>query len=292
MKETPDSTDEKPVNENRDKRRQLLQTLVASGAIAGSALPSQWRKPVVNSVILPAHAQTSGLAFGGPINDGLGLLDRVISPAYAGRSFSDGCIRLDVSSGSVTIKIQDNGDSTFNAITEVKNNKFSTTVGPAEVNGELITDDEGNITHIVGTVEGHGFTATTGEASTCPRAKAKGACESAVLMALLESGPTGALYVRGEHSINGACSKTLYGDYPVAFLIADGVTFDYHTTGDQECSVTETAFIDGCVISSSFNVNSASSSYGVGVGSEITLRFEAPGGCVCSTTATVALDGD
>lgn len=286
MKKTPDSTDEKPVNENRDKRRQLLQTLVASGAIAGSALPSQWRKPVVNSVILPAHAQTSGLAFGGPINDGLGLLDRVISPAYAGRSFSDGCIRLDVSSGSVTIKIQDDGDSTFNAITEVKNNKFSTTVGPAEVNGELITDDEGNITHIVGTVDGHGFTATTGEASTCPRAK--GACESAVTVASLDL--AGTLVVHGVHSLNGACYKSKRSDnYPVAHLISDGVTLGYHTTGEQDCSVTETAFIDGCDVSSTFTVISVGSSTGVADGSEITLRFEAPGGCVCSTTATVEL---
>lgn len=43
------------------KRRKLLKTIAAgSGAIfAGGLLPESWTKPVVNSVVLPAHAQTS-----------------------------------------------------------------------------------------------------------------------------------------------------------------------------------------------------------------------------------------
>lgn len=42
-------------------RRRILRTLLASGGmIAGTrALPEQWAKPVVESVILPAHAQGS-----------------------------------------------------------------------------------------------------------------------------------------------------------------------------------------------------------------------------------------
>lgn len=44
----------------RVDRRKLLGAMVASGAISGAALPEKWRKPVVNSVILPAHAQTTG----------------------------------------------------------------------------------------------------------------------------------------------------------------------------------------------------------------------------------------
>ena len=44
-----------------ESRRKLLKTIAAgSGAvIAGKSLPEDWTKPIVNSVILPAHAQTS-----------------------------------------------------------------------------------------------------------------------------------------------------------------------------------------------------------------------------------------
>jgi len=42
-------------------RRKLLKSIIAgSGAIlAGKSLPDSWAKPVVDSVMLPAHAQTS-----------------------------------------------------------------------------------------------------------------------------------------------------------------------------------------------------------------------------------------
>ena len=47
-------------------RRKLLKSIAAgSGAvIAGKSLPESWVKPVVDSVMLPAHAQTSTCAFG------------------------------------------------------------------------------------------------------------------------------------------------------------------------------------------------------------------------------------
>lgn len=42
-------------------RRRLLQKLVASGAVA-AVLPSKWTKPIVESVVVPAHAQASPVA--------------------------------------------------------------------------------------------------------------------------------------------------------------------------------------------------------------------------------------
>lgn len=44
-----------------EKRRKLLKSIAAgSGAvIAGKSLPENWARPVVDSVMLPAHAQTS-----------------------------------------------------------------------------------------------------------------------------------------------------------------------------------------------------------------------------------------
>lgn len=44
-----------------ESRRKLLKSLAAgSGAvIAGKSLPDEWKQPIVDSVMLPAHAQTS-----------------------------------------------------------------------------------------------------------------------------------------------------------------------------------------------------------------------------------------
>ena len=50
---------------NKKSRRNILKKL-AVGGIAGAALPTQWSRPVVDSVMLPAHAQTSDdTVFGG-----------------------------------------------------------------------------------------------------------------------------------------------------------------------------------------------------------------------------------
>jgi len=52
-------------NENRKQpvdraRRNALKIIVAGTAAAGSlAIPSRWSKPVVNSIILPVHAQAT-----------------------------------------------------------------------------------------------------------------------------------------------------------------------------------------------------------------------------------------
>ncbi len=47
-------------NEVKQPSRRKVMTVAASTAVvAGAALPSKWAKPVVDSVLLPAHAQTS-----------------------------------------------------------------------------------------------------------------------------------------------------------------------------------------------------------------------------------------
>lgn len=42
-----------------ETRRKTLKAILASGAVAGVALPDSWKKPLVDAVILPAHAQAS-----------------------------------------------------------------------------------------------------------------------------------------------------------------------------------------------------------------------------------------
>ena len=50
------------IKKSSESRRKLLKSIAAgSGAIvAGKSLPENWSRPVVDSVMLPAHAQTSG----------------------------------------------------------------------------------------------------------------------------------------------------------------------------------------------------------------------------------------
>jgi hypothetical protein len=45
-------------------RRRLLKTLVGGAAAAAGALPERWTRPVVDAVLLPAHAQATGAVTG------------------------------------------------------------------------------------------------------------------------------------------------------------------------------------------------------------------------------------
>ncbi len=69
-------TDKK--NMTAENRRNLLKTIAAgSGAIiTGKALPDSWARPVIDSVLLPAHAQTSGGPYGGTSNNSITMNDR------------------------------------------------------------------------------------------------------------------------------------------------------------------------------------------------------------------------
>jgi len=93
------ATNDNTQGKRQDARRRLLRTLVAGGgAMAGSRLlPDDWRKPVVDKVLLPAHAQGTllpGGAFAGAaelllLGDNSGpapgsLLDLVVGTAHAG----------------------------------------------------------------------------------------------------------------------------------------------------------------------------------------------------------------
>ena len=40
-------------------RRQVIKVVTITGAIATVVLPSKWAKPVIEAVIVPAHAQSS-----------------------------------------------------------------------------------------------------------------------------------------------------------------------------------------------------------------------------------------
>ena len=49
---------------SRHRRNLLKSTVVLSGIISAKSLPETWTKPVVNSVVLPSHATTTGPGVG------------------------------------------------------------------------------------------------------------------------------------------------------------------------------------------------------------------------------------
>ena len=59
-KHTEDLSNQNPEISSPSKRKVLASIGVSSGVLGASALSGQWAKPVVNSVILPAHAQATG----------------------------------------------------------------------------------------------------------------------------------------------------------------------------------------------------------------------------------------
>ena len=64
MNNRPDTKPASGVAVGREQRRKLLKSLCAgAGAVAGGqALPEQWRKPSVSSVVLPSHARATGFS--------------------------------------------------------------------------------------------------------------------------------------------------------------------------------------------------------------------------------------
>ena len=75
-----------------EKRRKLLKSIAAgSGAIvAGKSLPESWSRPVVDSVMLPAHAQTSALSCSPDpqtvVDDGSGTSTDAIAIIFDGQT--------------------------------------------------------------------------------------------------------------------------------------------------------------------------------------------------------------
>lgn len=57
-------------NEKTQKsRRKLLKLLAASGGVVSANLPLTWRRPLISSIIVPAHAQVSGVCYVGQQSD-------------------------------------------------------------------------------------------------------------------------------------------------------------------------------------------------------------------------------
>jgi len=68
MTEKQDKNTLQNLPENQARRKTIKKLVVGAGALAGySMLPEKWTKPVVEQIILPAHAQTSGVTLINPL---------------------------------------------------------------------------------------------------------------------------------------------------------------------------------------------------------------------------------
>lgn len=92
-------------------RRKLIKSLgISSGVVATSALiPKTWTKPIVESVVLPAHAQTSQAptifaSTSIPANGNASILDGLVSSAYADHQIYQICAEPNGSSATVTLQ--------------------------------------------------------------------------------------------------------------------------------------------------------------------------------------------
>lgn len=104
--------------EKNTARRRLLKSVVAGGGVlaTGKLLPENWARPVVQSVVLPVHAQTSPVSFDGLFDTGEllvdaggsqpgSILDMFVSPAHAAHLTCNAVsrIQINVSGGNANI---------------------------------------------------------------------------------------------------------------------------------------------------------------------------------------------
>lgn len=62
MQQEQNRTNVTETSQGHDRRQAMKKILVGVGALAGySVLPEQWIRPVIGQVVLPAHAETSGI---------------------------------------------------------------------------------------------------------------------------------------------------------------------------------------------------------------------------------------
>lgn len=138
-------------NKSSENRRKLLKSIAAgSGAfIAGKNLPENWSRPVVDSVMLPAHAQTSGepaafVSSGGPLPgrvslDGDSLLadisESLVPDAIANGFFPEIPCIVNNGNGIVTVDVIIGPDSYQKAVT----------VGAAKITMERCGNNAANI---------------------------------------------------------------------------------------------------------------------------------------------------
>jgi len=112
-------------NNRKSARRRLLKIIAGSGsaAVGAGLIQREWARPVVQAIVLPAHAQTScggGQSYFGSViltntSGGNALLDLVATPAYA---------QAAPTTATAEICVACNGDGTVNVTVVVEAHEF------------------------------------------------------------------------------------------------------------------------------------------------------------------------
>ena len=160
----------------KDSRRKLLKTLTATGA-AATVIPAVWSKPLVESVILPAHAQTTTfdeLRFQGAVGIGnASLLESVIGTAHAATDFTGSCVHFTIENlvggkGYIQVEIATSGkligDPNGNVVDDAFFFNFN---GGDWISGELIRDDSGAVIRVDGKVNDEDYSGFPAGSSGC-----------------------------------------------------------------------------------------------------------------------------
>jgi hypothetical protein len=136
-------------------RRRLLRVLAGAGGVVatGALLPEKWTQPLVNRVLVPAHAQATAISYSGGSSgpgpapsEGLGhrILNAVIPPANAGGPPPNGLqsplnVCIDGAGATRTVRIFSccDGGSGQSDTLKVVNNTMKGSVGDCDVYAEF-----------------------------------------------------------------------------------------------------------------------------------------------------------
>jgi len=157
-------------NKNSSSRRKILKSIAIGGGavVTAKSLPQQWTKPVLDQVMLPAHAEMSGVAAGtyvtgSPLSlnfnqkkpdfaeEQYALLDALISPAHAGhagaRNFcgtDNDAIDDDDAGGNSDLYIRINENLTVDIVIDAVSNNSSVKAcgGSSTISGIDIADTD------------------------------------------------------------------------------------------------------------------------------------------------------
>jgi len=154
-----------------ENRRAAVRKILATGSLTAGAGASAnvWKVPLIESVVLPAHAQTTdrstasrNAVISGQVGEPeiTGLLDLFLSPAYAadGSDLVGGCIEITIEGDTVTVTVTLN-----TGVSDTKSGTLNDCGFTVEgVNGYTVQgqfDDQDNPTRCDGTVGSEEFIA-------------------------------------------------------------------------------------------------------------------------------------
>lgn len=186
-KQVPDdkveSAADNVATETDQRRRAVRNILTGSGIVAGAATSGKWSKPLVDAVVLPAHAQTSAMVMlvgnvnvsplsNVPQQNADSVLDFFIGSAYAngGPNLSGACMTMAVDGASFDLSLEFAANPTIQLSGTVSGNTISGTGSGITVSGTLnLQNDPPMASGTVSNVDGaFGFSLDTSQSACTP----------------------------------------------------------------------------------------------------------------------------